>query len=331
MTSDARMSARPPDLGLPARVDGTRGELAPRLRRPATAAPLGTRVTSAAAAAEVGHAVTVAPPTPTAWRWGRRVAVAGLVGVGLVVTAGINPVAVGAALLTGFFNVASGGGAVVAFVALTMVVGVPALTAHATGQAATLASFLSVLGLVRSYWPGSRLLTAGCLGTLVGVAVLWSTPPATVQVVAPCVLVVSGFLVLFHGPVQRRIERTGWTLGPWMTLVLTFGCGVYAGVIGVGTGTLALVVLGASRDHADGDLHRLLLTRNVLLLGMAGVVSVAFIATGLVDWPLAAVLAIPGAVGGWIGVTLIHRVPVPILRGSIAATAATAAVWMWLR
>ena len=330
MTSDARMSARPPDLTPPARVDGPGGSWLRASDGPIPRLPAGTRVTSSAAA-EVEHAAPVAPPTSSVRRTGRRVAMAGVVGVGLVVMAGINPVAVGAALLTGFFNVASGGGAVVAFVALTMVVGVPSLTAHATGQAATPASFLGVLGLVRSYRPGWRLLTAGCVGTLVGVAVLWSTPPATFHVVAPCVLVVSGFLVLFHGPVQRRIERTGWTLGPRRTLVLTFGCGVYAGIIGVGTGTLALVVLGVSREYADGDLHRLLLTRNVLLLGMAGVVSVAFIATGLVDWPLTAVLAIPGAVGGWIGVTLINRVPVPILRGSIAATAATAAVWMWLR
>jgi uncharacterized membrane protein YfcA len=262
----------------------------------------------------------------------RRVRTATLVVValGLVVLGGVDPVATLAAIATGFFNVAGGGGAILTFLAVTAV-GMPVLTTHATIQFVTPMSFVSMAGLVGQYWPGLGLLVTGSLGTVVGVVVLTLTPPTTVQTVAPVFLAVAGLLLVVQGPVQRRIERIGHELGAKTTAGLLFVVGIYAGMIGVGTGTLALAVLGLTRRYAGVGLQQLILTRNVVLLGMAAVVSGAMIFTGLVSWPLAAVLALPGAVGGWVGVTLIHRLPVSVLRVSIAATAGVGAVWMWVR
>src|ERR1700741_2626886 len=79
----------------------------------------------------------------------------------------VNPVAVLAAVGTGFFNIAGGGGAVISCVAVTAI-GVPALTAHATGQFVTPASFTSALSSVRQRGPGWELPVMGCLGTAVG-------------------------------------------------------------------------------------------------------------------------------------------------------------------
>jgi hypothetical protein len=242
----------------------------------------------------------------------------------------VDPVATLAAGGTGFFNIAGGGGAILTFLAMTAV-GMPALTVHATGQAVTPASFVSMLRLVRRYWPGLGLLVTGSLGTVAGVVVLALTPPSTVQDVAPAFLGLAGLLVMVQGRVQRCIQRAGRELGPKATIALLFVVGIYAGMIGVGTGTLALALLGLIPRYAKVELQQLILTRNTLLLGMAGVVSVAMIVTGLVNWPLALVLALPGAVGGWVGIRLVHRLPVPVLRASIAGTAGAGAVWMWLR
>src|SRR5262245_3108172 len=92
-----------------------------------------------------------------------RVAITFLVAV-VAITAVINPVVVLAALLTGILNTAAGGGAIVTFLALTAM-GVPALTAHATSQLVTPASFLGAFRLVKNYWPGWPLLRTGCFGT----------------------------------------------------------------------------------------------------------------------------------------------------------------------
>ena len=263
----------------------------------------------------------------SAWlRW----TIAGLAVATLVGTAVLDPVPVAAALVTGFFNTAGGGGAVVTFLALTAS-GVPALTAHATSQLVTPASFLGGLRLVRRHPPGRGPLLAGCAGTLVGVAVLTVTPPNTFQAVAPWCLLPAAGLVLAQEPVRRRIARAGRTLGPTTTAAATFGCGVYAGLIGVGTGTLALAVLGLAPRFAGMSLRDLMRTRNVLLLGMAVLVSAAFAVTGLVDWRLVALLAVPAAVGGWLGTRLVGRLPVPVLQALVVTTALGGSAWMLLR
>lgn len=262
----------------------------------------------------------------------RTVAIAVVVVVGLPALCFVNPVVatVLAAGGTGFFNIVGGGGAILTFLAVTAV-GVPALTAHATSQFVTPMSFLTMVGQVRRYWPGLGLVVTGSLGTVVGVVLLKLAPPTTVQHVAPAFLALAGLLVVVQGPVQQRIHRIGWQLGPKGTIGLLFGVGIYAGMIGVGTGTLALVVFGLTPRYANVELQQLILIRNVGLLGMATVVAVVMIFTGLVSWPLAAVLAVPSAVGGWLGIKLIHKLPVPVLRVLIAGTAGVGAVWMWLR
>jgi uncharacterized protein len=256
-----------------------------------------------------------------------------LTGVGTIVVvaafAFLDPVPVAAALVTGFFNTAGGGGAVVTFLALTAA-GVPALTAHATSQLVTPASFLGGFRLVREYRPGWSSLVSGCAGTVAGVAVLTVTPPATFQAVAPWCLLPAAALVVAQDPVRRLIGRTGRTLGPATTVAATFACGVYAGLIGVGTGTLALAVLGLAPGFTRLSLRDLLRTRNVLLLGMALLVSAGFAVTGLVDWTLVALLVVPAAVGGWLGTKLVGRLPIPVLQGLVVATAVGGALWMLL-
>jgi uncharacterized protein len=258
-----------------------------------------------------------------------RLAFAGLI-MAVLIVGFVNPVAVGAALVTGVLNTASGGGAIVTFVALTAT-GVPALTAHATSQLVTPASFLGASQLVKEYRPDFSLLLAGCVGTLIGVGILTFTPPSMFQAAAPFVLVPAAILVTVQESVKRRIQRAGRTLRPAGTVVSIVVCGVYAGLIGVGTGTLALVVLGLTSGFAGASLRDLLRTRNVLLLGMALLVAIAFAATGLPSWTLAAQLVLPGVLGGWIGTRLVGRLPVPVLQGGVVLTAIAGAVWMVLR
>jgi len=247
----------------------------------------------------------------------------------VTISAVFSPLPVAAALVTGFLNTAGGGGAVVTFLALTAT-GVPAITAHATTQLVTPASFLGGFRLVRDHRPGRRSLVAGCVGTVAGVAVLTVTPPETFQTVAPWCLLPAAALVVAQEPVRRLVARTGRTLGPATTTVATFVCGVYAGLIGVGTGTLALAVLGLAPGFAGMALRDLLRTRNVLLLGMALLVSVAFAVTGLVDWTLVVLLVVPAAVGGWLGTRLVGRLPVPVLQGLVVATALGGTAWLVL-
>lgn len=270
------------------------------------------------------------PPLPKTRIRGTRVTAVFAIVAALVVTSIVNPIAILAALVTGILNTASGGGAIVTFLALTAT-GVPALTAHATSQLVTPASFAGASRLATTHRPGTLLIVSGCAGTLIGVAVIAFTPQETFRSAAPFVLVPAAVLVVVQEPVKRLIQRSGHTIGPGATTAAMVGCGLYAGLIGVGTGTLALVVLGMTPALAGASLRDLLRTRNVLLLGMAILVSAAFAATGLADWTLAATLVLPGAVGGWIGARFVGHVPIPLLQAGVVLTAVAGAIWMVLR
>lgn len=264
-------------------------------------------------------------------------AVAGLVAIALVIGL-VNPAAgmvVVAALITGILNTAAGGGAVVSFVVLTAL-GVPPLTAHLCGQLITPAPFVASCGQLRQFWPGWPLLAAGCAGTLIGVGMLVVAAPQTVQAVAPAVLIAAAVVVAVQQPLTNRITRVTASVSRPATYGWTIACGLYAGTVGIGTGALALVVLGLAPGLTGMPLATLLRTRNVVLLGMALVVAAAITVTDLltptaVDWALVALLAAPAALGGWLGTRLVTHLPVPVLRAGLVATAVTTAAVMALR
>jgi uncharacterized membrane protein YfcA len=231
-----------------------------------------------------------------------------------------------AAFVAGVLNTAGAGGAILGFLVLTGT-GVAPLTAHATNQLITPLSFLSAARSARGSGQHLALLIAGCVGTVGGVAILAMASPSAFQAVAPWVLIPAAVVVAVQGRAKRR-------LGAWrpkrriVMLAAMLGCGVYAGMIGVGTGTLALVVLGMG--VASTTLNRLLPVRNVLCLGMAFVVAGAFAITGLVDWRLAALLAVPAVLGGLVGARLVGRLPDPALRTGVVLTATAGAAYLML-
>lgn len=261
---------------------------------------------------------------------GQTAAVAMGVGAGLLTVVLIDPVLAGAALVTGVLNTAGGGGAIVTFLALCAT-GVPALTAHATSQVVTPVSFLGGLRATGEHRPDRRWVLSGAVGAVCGVAVLAVTPPGTFQAVAPWCLLPAAALVVAQGPVQRLVRSTGRWIGPTTSIAAVFGCGVYAGLIGVGTGTLAVAVLGLVPGFVHSPLNRLLRVRNVALTVMAAVVAGAFAVTGLADWRLVTLLAIPAAVGGWLGTKVIDHLPAWLLRTVIVATALAATGWLLAR
>jgi uncharacterized membrane protein YfcA len=62
-----------------------------------------------------------------------------------------------------------------------------------------------------------------------------------------------------------------------------------------------------------------------------GVAAATFIVAGLVQWPVALVMAVGAAIGGWSASRVAQRVPREWVRRAIGAIGIGAAVWLFLR
>lgn len=104
--------------------------------------------------------------------------------------------------------------------------------------------------------------------------------------------------------------------------------GIYGGYFGAAQGVVLLALLGIAWST---DLQRANGAKNVLA-GVANLVSATvFIIGGVVNWKIAALIAVGSAVGGVLGARIGRRIPAPVLRGLIVVVGLSAAVALWVR
>ncbi|TCO49767.1 sulfite exporter TauE/SafE family protein [Actinocrispum wychmicini] len=224
-------------------------------------------------------------------------------------------------VLAGILNVAAAGGSLLSFLTLSLV-GVPPLAANATNLAATPASFL---GGFPNAWHARKETRLGFLSAVAGTAVgVWLVNSLTADVfrrIAPILLVVAALVLILQPWLGPRVQRRAGTseTHPAAMTVSLFGTGVYAGGFGAGVGILVLVVLAYTTPWPWRTLNG---SKNVVCLMTSLVGLAAFAMTGLVVWPLAAVLAGSMAVGGLLGHWITRHVPGELLRGTVAVMAA---------
>jgi uncharacterized membrane protein YfcA len=79
------------------------------------------------------------------------------------------------------------------------------------------------------------------------------------------------------------------------------------------------------------DIHQMNGLKNWAAICFNGVAAAMFIISGLVDWPVAIVMAVGAATGGWTASRLAQRVPQTAVRGAVGAIGLIAAAWLFLR
>lgn len=206
-------------------------------------------------------------------------------------------------VLAGVLNRIAAVGAVVPFLVLTSL-GMPPTIANATNLAATPASFLSV-GVeawrerrdYRRYWP---LFLFAIIGTAAGVGLFVITPAARFQALAPLLLSIAAIMLLVHPILKRRIARRGAAeqARPVLMAVGIFATSAYAGFFGLGVGVMVLLVLAVATAWPWVQSNKL---KNVICLWTSVVGLLAYAFTGLVHWPVAALLGVSMFAGGLLG------------------------------
>ena len=259
-----------------------------------------------------------------------------------------------AGILAGGINTIVGAGTLITF-PLLVGLGVPPLTANVSNTVGLVPAAVTGAWGYRRELTGQWRAVAGVAALSavggIGGALLLLVAPGAFTAVVPWLLVLAAGLAAVQPRVaealRRRENLAALSAGVVLTeppppaLVdaitrpLSFGLGlgialtgVYGGYFGAAQGVVLLALLGIAWS---ADLHRANGAK-VVLAGMANLVSaVVFVASGVVDWRIAGLIAVGSAVGGVLGAHVGRRIPATMLRILIVVVGLTAAVALWVR
>ena len=238
--------------------------------------------------------------------------------------------------MAGAINSLAGGGGLITFPLLTLVV--PPVVADAT----------SSLGLVLAYpaavWRTRHeiaavprrwvwlLLGPSVLGGLVGALLLVYTNERNFTFLVPWLILGGTVLFVLEPRLSRRSSGSSSSrslpakLMP-LAMVVTFAVAVYGGYFGAGIGIL---MISALTLFGVGKVDRVVPLKNLLTGCLRGVAVVAFIVEGVVNWKYGVPMVLGGLLGGYVGGMVSNRVPREFLRIVVTVVGfSVAAYYFW--
>lgn len=249
-----------------------------------------------------------------------------------------------ASVIGGAANSVAGGGTLLTFPALVGL-GVPVVAANATSTVALWPGGVSSMYGYRDVLRGARtwaraLVLPSLLGGLLGAWLLTRTTDAQFKALVPWLVLGATLLFLSQKRVGAWLRgRVGVARarasspddlppppGPW-AIVVQFLVATYGGYFGAGAGIVMLAafgLLGLTNVHQMNGL------KNFLALLFNFVAIVTFSLSGLVQWPVAAVMAVGSIVGGHYASRLAQRTNQDVMRQLIGVIGIASAVWLFI-
>lgn len=228
----------------------------------------------------------------------------------------------GAAALAGALNAVAGGGSFLTLPALAMV-GVPLVSANATGTAALLPGYLAGAWAMRRELSGpmspslSRLAGLSVLGGAAGAALLLSTSNQAFARIVPWLLLAATLLFAIGPGLVRRRSVDAKPRGRWLADLGIVAVAVYGGYFNGGLGILLLAVLGAL-GHTD--MGRMNGIKNFVSAILTLIAVLLYAASGAIVWSHALWMALFATLGGYVGGTLARRLRPDLVRGFVVLT-----------
>jgi uncharacterized membrane protein YfcA len=256
-------------------------------------------------------------------------------GVGLAAAAG------------SMINSVAGGGTLLTFPML-VALGVPPLVANATS---TVALWPGNLGSMYGY--RSRIRGMGrwavwfavpsLVGGAIGAVLLLRTSPDRFDAIVPwLVFGATGVFAiqrpLTHALARGRLPTNGRSERPVagafaphapshsvIALVCQFGVAIYGGYFGAGIGILMLAVLGFM---GFTDIHQMNGLKNWGGLCVNFIAAGLFVASDIVDWPVAITMAAGALLGGYSTSRLAQRLPPRVVRRFVLVVGVCSGMWL---
>ncbi len=198
----------------------------------------------------------------------------------------------------------------------------PASLAAGLGYRKELASNRHTLMLL---WPPSFL--GGIVGSLL---LIWLSEKVFAALV-PWLLVGASVLLLAQKPLSRylgatpHVRPTGSTAAA--LVFFQFLVGIYGGYFGAGIGILMLSSLAFA---GIPDIHGMNAVKSILAATMNGVTAVILGAAGVVRWEFAAIMAVGGIVGGYVGARVARRMRPDYVRVIVVSIGFGVAAYSWV-
>ncbi len=233
-------------------------------------------------------------------------------------------------------NAIAGGGTLLTFPAL-IGLGIPPIVANATSTVAlwpgSMSSMLGYRKALQDVRPWAiAFAIPSVLGGALGAWLLVVTPAARFDRIVPFLVFGATLLFLAQAPIVRFVARSRGAPASgapsWLFVGMQFGVAIYGGYFGAVAGIVMLASLGLM---GLTDIHQMNGLKNWGAICFNGVAVAIFIASGLVNWPVALVMAVGALLGGWSGSKLAQRMPRERVRTVIGAIGLAAAGWLFVR
>ena len=242
-----------------------------------------------------------------------------------------------ASIVGGVINALAGGGGLITFPLLMLVV--TPVTADATSAVALFFAYPTAVWRTRSQLEGVfdrrwfwLLLVPSMLGGLIGAVLLSRTDNRNFIQLIPWLVLVATVIIVLRPILVRRDEsgsvHPDITVAWWPVAIAgIFLVGLYGGYFGSGIGIL---MIGALSFISRGDIRHVVALKNFLTLCMRGVAILVLVLEGNVNWNYGVPMAVGGLVGGYVGGAVSHRASRTLVRSIVIAIGfAASAYFFW--
>ena len=236
-----------------------------------------------------------------------------------------------AALAAGAINALAGGGSFITLPALIFY-GLPPTVANATSATAVLPGYAATLWRLKAdVAPPAGIalpvmIVLAAAGGISGALLLLATGDALFSAIVPWLMLVA-LGVFVAGPwLKKATARI--TISRWVAVPAVYLTCVYGGYFNGGVGIIMIAVLGLLGQTR-------LLTSVAMKAVMSATLTLISVSTyaafGLVQWPIAGLMALGAITGGWGGAALGHVIAPKWHRAGIIVIAAAMTLALFMR
>ena len=245
-----------------------------------------------------------------------------------------------AATIGGAINSIAGGGTLVTFPAIVWL-GVPPVAANATSTVALWPGSFGSMWAYRGELTGTRswllwFTGPSIAGSVAGALLLLHTSEGRFDTIVPFLVLGATLLFLLQPPISRWLSRRATDSREpldvlphpsWWVLAAQLAVAVYGGYFGAGIGILMLATLGGM---GLTNIHQMNGVKNWGAMCINGIAAITFVASGIVTWPVAIVMAAGGLAGGYGGARVALRIGQKWVRRAVVAIGFMAFLWLML-